>query len=435
MQKGINEKPYYTNCIFAEYFDNQKTVADNRGLVTGTPTINNGAVFGENQFITYASSALLAKMQACVLGGTIIVKFRVDDDGANERILGSDHTSAGDYEFRLQRTGVGSSNITVAMGNRSSATTVICGTAGLNQTAVASFSWANSGGISTIQGYINGVAGTSTTANHVVVMPNRGLEVANWGTNDFIGKIFWVEIYNKVLSPEEIKDRYEEDTYNGIDLIRDSDVYFPLQTAYVDATGTMVTPNLGSLGGAITVGNGSTSTSYPILIAPNKAFFATSAMYFRSVNFYTPELGKDFTIGLIHQGIDNSAGVTHRLVDIGTYSTDGIMISQFGPRVNVYWNGSSPAVTTALGSYSFGNRTSIIVSCVAGITTIYQNGVSMATADLSAKTGVTAIKNLLFGSVTAAQTIRGTIESPFIMRKGITHAQARYLDYLLKAAK
>lgn len=49
--------PRLPNCIFRETFESQQSVAQNGGVVTGTPVINNGVTLdGSAQYITYTKN-------------------------------------------------------------------------------------------------------------------------------------------------------------------------------------------------------------------------------------------------------------------------------------------------------------------------------------------------------------------------------------------
>jgi len=83
--------------------------------------------------------------------------------------------------------------------------------------------------------------------------------------------------YDRDLSAEEVLDLYEEDTFQEVD---DSKflLSLPLRSNYNDGS-DQVTENIGSLGGTVQLGDGTTSTTFPTQLTPKGMSFDGTTDY------------------------------------------------------------------------------------------------------------------------------------------------------------
>ena len=122
----------------------------------------------------------------------------------------------------------------------------------------------------TLSFYENAVlTGTDTTAGATSVNLDTNSRVLRLGNsslgagNNFTGTLYDVTIYNKVLSLAEITDIVNGTTISEVDASK-SLVWLPCDTHYLDTT--QKTENIGSLGGVVQVGDGSTSSTFPTVV-------------------------------------------------------------------------------------------------------------------------------------------------------------------------
>ena len=76
----------------------------------------------------------------------------------------------------------------------------------------------------------------------------------------------FIDIYQSQWTAEEASDAFDDDTYEEVDAQK-APLYLPMRAQFDDGS-NQVTPNLGSIGGTVIVGDGSTSTTFPTVLTP-----------------------------------------------------------------------------------------------------------------------------------------------------------------------
>ena len=214
--------------IFSESFISLALVAANGGVPTGSPVIKNGVTLnGTTQDVTFSKSIKNIK--------SIVIKINIT--ALDQYIFGF---ADGVY---VELTSGGA-----LYGN----------------------------GITSPTYYVNGVATSSISTGEkmLVVTTNTAIsttsltvgKVLDGGDTGYgAGIIKDIRLYPSVLSAEDAKDLYEQDTVSELDR---PIINFPFRSWYYNGSGIAVTDNIGSLKGTATLGDGTTTTTFPTQLSP-----------------------------------------------------------------------------------------------------------------------------------------------------------------------
>lgn len=405
-----NIQPYYKNLIFREDFRDVKAVSDNGGKITETPTINNGLVAtGDDDEVGYRMLTELygASQFSMHLKG-------VKTTGAATFLAGVWNLSQHQFliyalnnEIRFYVAGSLSGNefvtATLMAGQKVDITVVYDGS--LSNPFRARIY---------VDGVLNPAVVTATLPTSMT-SPNNFFVVLDAGGP--IGtEVGGVEIFDKALSAEEVKDLYEQDTYSEVDLAN-ADIYLPLRSAYNDGVNT-VTKNLGSLGETVKV-NGT-----PDFRNPRGVYFDGID---DSLEFDSEVLGTgNLVLGALCT-LNNT--VSGRLFDNGkvlvsVQSTGTFFMSSDGSTSPTIANFATLGETFTIQIYRKSN----------GDADIYKNGEFVQT--LTTGTPAAGVDNLVIGDrLAGSREWTGLIAEPFAFTdfSNFTPQQAKYLDFVLKS--
>jgi len=227
--------------------------------------------------------------------------------------------------------------------------------------------------------YKNGVfVGNSTAAAmHTTSAIYETLCCGYTGVLDPTGEWDICEVYSSQWTAEEVLDAYEKDTYSEIDA-KKFDVFLPLKTWYNNGTNDVV-ENKGK-GGTVLFGNGAGSNK-PTQLYPNGVSM-TSTQYL-TMSSLSVSNSKDFTFFCGYDFTDMTVA-THKILDLGVYTTDGILINQYGAQLTLYWNAAGGSFT--ISNFFEKGLNTFAISSKGGIISVYKNGKKIgADLDLSAK--------------------------------------------------
>ena len=233
MYNQTNIQPHYKNLVFREDFRNVKAVSDNGGIISGTPTIDNGIdnTVTTNSNIKYPKLAL---NNFWTREGTIMIKasyrdtsdlrlFSTEDSGGNSNEIRT-FASAGALSCSFQNGG-GAANVTIAASEA-------------NTEAIFTWTWKYDGSTNTdFTSYYNAVADNINQLAGRLLTPDTSFNIFDWNGESPDANMKWIEIYDKALSAEEVTDRVEEDTYSEVDLSK-ANVYLPLNCWKYKPNGT-----------------------------------------------------------------------------------------------------------------------------------------------------------------------------------------------------
>ncbi|MBD3365719.1 hypothetical protein GF360_00005, partial [candidate division WWE3 bacterium] len=217
--------------------------------------------------------------------------------------------------------------------------------------------------------YINGKQATTEESNSgtYIAMSNTSSPflMGKYYTSYGNGSIDEVRIYNRALSPAEVRALYE---------------YAPGPVAhwkFDDGTGTEAADSSGN-------GNTGTLTNGPTWTAGKYG----KALSFDGTDDYVTKgytenlkLGNNGTIEAWVNPI-NTSNNTHSIVSYGNVSgyTTGYLLNQYGTSLSLYWKTGSP-IATVSNFFSKNTWTHLAVKNSAGNLEIFKDGILVATAD------------------------------------------------------
>jgi len=365
--------------LFRENFVSADYIKDNGGTINNSPIISNGITLdGTNQNVTYGESYNGVKTVSIRLKATTTSEDILDLDGGTHTI----EVSAG----TITATGFAAPTI-----------------------------------------YVDGVV-TSTldTNEHVITVTTAtafnatALDIGH-ETTYFDGTIYEVSLYSEVYTLDEILDKYQNDTFREIDASK-ALVCLPLRSHY-ETGGVEVTENIGSLGGTATLGDGTTSSTFPTQLTPKGMSFDGTTDYI--------DLGSD-TIGtgvatflVVFKATGWGEGASGRLFDNG--KTLGFVDSS--ARFRFSSDGAGAEAATANGSLSLGRPYVIVVTRNASNNSdIWVNGARLI-ADDSSGTPIAGTSNVIIGNRAATdRTFDGNIYMYCHYNSILTPTQIRELS-------
>jgi hypothetical protein len=249
-----------TGLIFRETFRNVGDVIENGGSINGG-VVNNGYLSdASGQNIKYPtqfngqSLTIAAKIDLTFISGTFQTLFAIRNISGTYFEVGIDGTASTSDKKMYFFDGT----------IRYSTTTIPSTTKHITYTKDSSHN---------IIFYADGVKVGSTVVGVALTnpLPNFYIGATYSGTQSMRGTAEEFYFYDRALSAEEVLDLYEEDTFQEVD---DSKflLSLPLRSNYNDGS-NQVTENIGSLGGTVQLGDGTTSTTFPTQLTPKGMSF------------------------------------------------------------------------------------------------------------------------------------------------------------------
>jgi len=239
-------------------------------------------------------------------------------------------------------------------------------------------------------------------------------------------------VYNKSLSDEEVNDLYDEVTFSEVDDIK-ALVSLPLRSHYFDGA-DQVTENIGSLGGTIILGDGTTSTTFPTQVTPKGMSF-DGGDYLESENA-SLQLTGDVTFGCYIKPI--STGTKYVMIQsaVGETEATNTLYSMFfnGSLVVGYLHEYSSGLnetssfTTALTEGVF-NHVYFVRDDTAKTVSVYLNGEYQEnyTYGTSATGGSSTTLNIGTFAQQAGTFMTGTVSLPRVFPFALTSTQMKFL--------
>jgi len=333
-------------CIFSEKFENQTAVVENGGTVTGALSIDNGTTFdGATNYITYSNVKDLGSEN-------FSFNFKVSFPSAGTQEYLFAKWEDNDNRWYVRREAAGQIFMYCLVGGNiriSAISAVGIADANTEYDITIVGDWAD-----TIRFYINRAAsvGTVTTFTNDDITNTGSLEVGHVSTIFGEFTIENLKIFNQALTPTQIIDAYNNETYDYRNLAL---VDHPMTAATHDPTNVR-TLDVSGNGHNAQFGDGSTSTTYPTKLAKRGYSFDGTTDYF---NLGSDTIGTGVgTFAVAFKATGWGEGNSGRLFDNG--KTLGFVDSSARFRFSSDAAGSEAA--TANGSLSLGKRYVIIVT-------------------------------------------------------------------------
>lgn len=371
-------------CIFSERFDSQTDVEKNNGVVTGVGTVTGG--YGDFSSI----SNYIIYDNELTLSSSITVSVEADVNN-----------SAGLYQtFINSRAGSGAANCWFEFGKNTTGGLYFYAGTVVSSTVAASdgkHNWAFTLDASgNLKFYEDGVQlGTTITGvslgtkqNQIAVGCAQTSAVPFYGQS-LLGKIYTLKIFNEVLTAEELLDVYQRDTYNYVNKYS---AYYPLTIDKHDIS-NLRTLDASGKGNHMTIGDGSTSTTYPTKMS-KRGYLFDGGDYFvipTSTDFSFASTG--MTIWWYGRLI--ATGVTALVVKGTTFNAADFAI--FTSTATIAYRGYNAGAST-----SFANAITSCEKCLyvlrigAGETVpeLYVEGVQISSSGTGGAPGYSADRNI-----------------------------------------
>jgi hypothetical protein len=429
MSKFSTFKPGYSRIIFNEPFTSVKSVSDNGGTITGATIDNGSAKFTTtSDAISYPSDFIYEKTEL-----TFVIRFTPTFDTDADQVYVIFEADSDDYELRKKQNS-GSNELRLRLGG-----------ALIADIAEATYSpyWkVDEENLIVISG---ATGDTSVWLNNNLILDG---DASAWspvtpttfyiGNNNalgtgFDGRFHEFYIMDSVVTSEEAKDIFEQDTYSELER---PVINLPLRSNYEDGSGNRVTENKGSADGTATLGDGTTITTFPTQLSPH-GNSTDGGDYLDLGTCPTTNTNQIFTIGGLFTLV---AGAYHPLISSSNASTAGFELRMEAGAVYAYiWSssGNYEGRYTAT-NYLNGKHTIFVTydgSLAAAGMTIYVDGEEITSTPASAGTLIaSAITNNLFVGKNTASSFAGSgIEwrEPFLYSNELTPSQARKLHFSL----
>jgi hypothetical protein len=420
--------------LFRELFDSTSSVIDNGGTLSGVAVISNGSYTGTaaiTDAVRYGDPVKLKKVFGKL---TVGIRFRTTQATGNHYMFAK-YFTAGDGMFYLWH--VASSNrVDVVFQNNVGGHTV--GTGTITGLSVADGEWHSAVGVydgTNVTVYVDGVAGATVGAlTGDLYQTTKNLyvgSVSDSSSSTWVGDLKDSFISSRAFTADEVLDWHEQDTFSEIDDSKTL-ISLPMRTQYND--GTQKTVNIGSLGGTVTVGDGSTGTTYPTQLNPQGMSF-DGGDYLKSatVTSMSGDFNGSFSI-LIKSGststdvpISLGADTSDPRASFGISINSGGVVGSFGAEFN------SATHRTAGGLVNYEQWNHLVVTKTAGTITagtkLYLNGEEIAAAATNANTpslqaGPFNVGNWVTGM---GSTYDGTILYPKLWDFVLTQTQVKEL--------
>lgn len=421
---------------FRENFDTVASVIDNGG------TPSNGAVIdksftgtGNGEVITYANNPLFSNFFS--KERSVEVEFTASSVGESiGLIMGKEGGNTGWTIFLSDDTGSAAKlnffqYFTTTDGKWRTVSAVITyGTRYTLGVTYDSSSTANNPVI-TLDGVVVSITEVFTPAGTADDDTAQAFKVGNTLATgqSFDGSVYGVSLYFSAKTTEEFLDITEQDTFEEID---DSKalVSLPLRTQY-DSGGSIVTDNIGSLGGTALCGNG--AAGIPDQLNPKGFDLNGTTQYVDLTSLVGTALNAATKVSVCMMVKANSISITG---NDGFMSSDGIsalfhfQTTPTGIQAYIYTTGtpisSVSTVAVPVGSWM---HVAFCYDSAAGTAKVYQDGILTQTG--TGGTGVLSnigAKNLYIGNGFAGtRFFDGTIVSPRLFLSCLTATQIKEL--------
>jgi len=430
--------------VFREQFINDTYVADNGVTLTGAPTIDNGITLngssqlGETPFsfdnldafsieVVFTPGTVGGTWHPFIVQGLQAASGVMFAQNANKLMFLLPNAS---YETLV------ADDVLLQVGQTYHAVATFDGTNGLIyvngnlDTATRAFTKGSSGGDKT-------TIGASVS----------GGIYGSWATLYYQGTIHELNVYDRVLTKEEVADRLTQQTFRE-PTPENSEIWLPLRTHYYDGANE-VTPNLGNVSeDIIEWGDGSTSSTFPTLLENNGASFDggdyvnVDAANADPFNIDTTTNVSMFAL-INRNTLGNNAIMTKGITSLNT--ADGWWFVFTGDVLQLWFNDFN---TTELNATAITYDTNILpgsyhtVGVVIDRTgedkaCLYFDGVQVNSASLSTRPGTWSNNNIPFriGTIDAGVTYGydGKMKFPVFTKQALTPTQMKWLhDYSLR---
>ena len=256
MSSLLDARAKAENVIFREDFVNSTTVESHGGVLTAAPAIANGVLLnGTSQYVTYP------KIQP-----TDEMTIMIDVSGATsvsggKAIFGQYEASNYMWAITIDERDIG------CYVSNNGASSSLRASGYLLTSARTHLAFVVNNVAKTWKLYVNGVYDSTMTSGYSYAQTDSDLTVGSIaGGAFFTGTIHSADVLQGQLSADEILDYYNDSTFKDIDDSQAA-IALPLKSFYNNGTKD-VTENVGDSACVALWGNGSTSTTYPTLLAP-----------------------------------------------------------------------------------------------------------------------------------------------------------------------
>ena len=362
--------------VFRENFWSTDSVTDNGGTIVDAPTIANGVTLnGTSQNITYGESYNGIKTVSIKLKATTTSEDILDLDGGTHTI----EVTAG----TITATGFAAPTI-----------------------------------------YVDGVvSSTLDTDEHVITITTAtafdatALDIGH-ETTYFEGTFYEVSLYNKVKAIAEIVDIVEQDAFTEIDDSK-AIVAAYMRSSY-SLAGVQTTDVLGSHGTTMTVGDGTTASTFPTLLSPKGMSF-DGGDYLQSSSI--TEMSGDFngTLSCLVKFNDTTTDIP---VSLG--ANTAVLGASFGISTN-------PAGAVGAFAAEFNSRTHRTAAGLLKVGKWYHRTVTKAAGLISTGTKLYLNGDEVAYASTPAATTPNLSSGPFNIGMWVVPAAANFNGSILTA--
>jgi len=274
---------------------------------------------------------------------------------------------------------------------------------------------------------------------------SRTLRLGQGSVASFAGQMFSATVYSKVLSLPEITDIVNEDTFEEVDASK-ALMWLPCDAHYLDST--QKTENLGSLGGTVQVGDGSTSGTFPT-VKPTGFEYDNSNDYLHYDNAGIDNMwatggSLSFWMQPYSDGEDNFGKVFDKAHAVGwVLQVQDEASSHLNLKLNVKFDGGAGAGwTTSSRPVSLNQWNHVVIvyngSNVDNNPIFYINGVALIVGGGITETlppvgtiepdnGVMSVLEIGSDFGGGSSTFDGVINKPAVWSSELTETQAKYL--------
>lgn len=411
-------------CVFRQNFINNNYIVDNNGTINGSSNISSQrGIFRNNWSIGYPYSKTFPTIRSGIF--SIHLQGVISDIDTHEgAVFGWRADSNNRFYIEFPRMTNKQSRIiyNVAGGGVVTVTTPVNSlTNGFNDIV-----WTFNG--STWACYINGasVALTGTTIDFAGLQGAGQIVVGSYqpGTNNAWIDLITIELFNRVLTIEEVWDLMTGLTFREVD-VRQLEFFLPLRTHYNNGISEL-TDNLGIVGDdTIKWGDGNTSTTYPTLLKNNGASFDGGDY----ITVASP-LSINNTDNLLFGCLFNCTFSIARYVwDIRDGSGNGAGVYMENGLVKVFTNSGVGTTITTIKTYNDGIWHSLFINMIpnAGSTQIdiYVDGILDNTGIVTAFTNTSATP-VIGARYSLSNNYIGSMKFPFLWRIPLTRTQVKW---------
>lgn len=416
--------------IFRKQFISPKYVADNGGVVTGAPVINNGvSLDGANDYISYKSNALHGKQSLTM---EIFFTPNVEYNEGDFQYLFD--TTNGDRYYVVRRTVGQSFDMRVVLGNTIVETISAANYSAYWRKDVENHLVVTSDGTDTAVYLNNNSLPISSPAAWTPTTPTDIYAGTFLGSAAINGTVSELSIYDRMYTAAEVADRFNNrQTFREVE-VDQLEFFLKLKTHYNNGA-TELTPNTGIIGDdTIRWGDGNTVTTYPTLLENNGVSFDGGDYVFINQGLALAQT-EPFCLGCLFKV--TSANTIYimdcRERNIGDTDDEGFGIAFVTGKVRAFTDAGGA------GNWSQTNTTyndGAWHSCIANYTpngsdtdvSIYIDGDLKKSETINGFTDAGGAKPVLGAKYTMdANFYVGSMKYPFFWRINVTTTQAKWL--------